>query len=113
MTQSGWEVAEAEHGAQALECLRKVHPAVILLDLMMPVMDGFEFLVHFRQHAAWQQIPLVVLTAKDPTPQEREFLHGSPLLQKGSCTHKELLQLIRRTVGVELPTVNSEGEVSA
>ncbi len=61
----GYTVVEAENGRVALERLRDVSPSVILLDLMMPEMDGFEFVAEFRRHEPWRAIPIVVVTAKD------------------------------------------------
>src|SRR5262249_61913988 len=70
----GWGVAEAANGREALECVARRRPALILLDLMMPEMDGFEFLTELRQHPEWQAIPVVVTTAKDLTEEDRLFL---------------------------------------
>ena len=60
--------------------------ASILLDLMMPEMDGFEFVAEFRRHEAWRAIPVVVVTAKDLTREDRERLNGhvERILQKGA-----------------------------
>jgi len=49
-------------------------PGVILLDLMMPEMDGFEFIRELRQHPQWRSLPVIVLTAKDLTLEERQWL---------------------------------------
>jgi PAS domain S-box-containing protein len=70
-------VAEAINGRAALEWLAQNQPpALILLDIMMPEMDGFEFLDAFRKHPEWQDIPVIVLTAKELTAHERERLMG-------------------------------------
>ena len=68
-------VAEADNGLQALGWLGE-HPlpAVILLDLMMPEMDGFEVLDALAAHAQWREIPVIVITAKQLTAAERERL---------------------------------------
>jgi CheY-like chemotaxis protein len=60
----GFTVVEAENGRVALERLRDVSPSVVLLDLMMPEMDGFEFVAEFRRHQDWRAIPIVVVTAR-------------------------------------------------
>ncbi len=73
----GWEVREAENGRTALEGIAEAVPAVVLLDLMMPEMDGFEFVEALRAVEAWRELPVVVLTAKDVTRAERERLEGS------------------------------------
>jgi len=108
LERDGWEVQEAENGRVALECVEKQKPALILLDLMMPEMDGFEFVAEMRQHPDWKSIPVVVITAKDLTPEDRMFLNGSLLLsghvkrvlQKGKFNRDELLSEIRSLVGV-------------
>jgi CheY-like chemotaxis protein len=73
---AGWEVSEAGNGREALDQLAREKPRLILLDLMMPVMDGFEFLLEMRANADWQDIPVIVLTAKDLTDEDRRILSG-------------------------------------
>ncbi|HRJ72271.1 MAG TPA: response regulator, partial [Terrimicrobiaceae bacterium] len=75
-------------------------PAMILLDLMMPEMDGFEFLREFRKNAAWRDVPVIVLTAKDLTAEDRGALRGKveKILQKGTVSRSDLLQEIRALV---------------
>ena len=82
----GYAVVEAENGRVALERLRDVSPSVVLLDLMMPEMDGFEFVAEFRRHEAWRAIPIVVITARDLSHEDRERLNGyvQKILQKGA-----------------------------
>ena len=60
-------------------------PELILLDLMMPEMDGFQFVEEMRQHAAWRSIPIVVITAMDLTRDDHCRLSRSvqEILQKG------------------------------
>lgn len=96
----GWIVDEAENGQAALEILKTMAPAVILLDLMMPVMDGFEFIVEREKRPALLEIPVIVVTAKEPTSEEIDRLHGSVarVLQKGSYSQDELLSEIHRRV---------------
>jgi signal transduction histidine kinase/DNA-binding response OmpR family regulator len=103
LEKGGWGVVEAANGRQALEVVARERPALILLDLMMPEMDGFEFLQELRQHPEWQSIPVVVLTAKDLTEEDRLFLNGSLLLsgcvkrilQKGNFSLDLLLREVR------------------
>jgi CheY-like chemotaxis protein len=78
---TGLKAAEAENGQAALDWL-KTHPApaLVLLDLMMPVMDGFAFLDQVKHVPALAQVPIVVLTAKDLTEAERRVVNERTLL---------------------------------
>ena len=64
LEQDGWSVLEAEHGADALQKLAHEQPAAIILDLMMPVMDGFEFLSNYSQLAEWLSVPVIAAAAQ-------------------------------------------------
>jgi PAS domain S-box-containing protein len=90
----GWSVVEAENGRVGLERLASIRPGVILLDLMMPEMDGFEFVSELRKNPEWKSIPVVVVTAKDLTSEDRARLTGQVglILQKGSYSREELLR---------------------
>ncbi len=98
LEQDGWQVGEAENGRVALARLTEVKPDIIMLDLMMPEMDGFEFLVEMRSHAEWRDIPVLVVTAKDLTAEERSRLNGdvARVLQKGAAELDDLLREIGR-----------------
>jgi CheY-like chemotaxis protein len=100
----GYTVVEAENGRAALERLREGPPALILLDLMMPEMDGFEFLTEFRRNEGWRTIPIVVITAKDLSREERERLNGyvQKILQKGAHGRAELLAEVRELVAASV-----------
>jgi len=104
LAKDGWRVLEAEHGAEALHILGESRPDLIILDLMMPVMDGFEFLTEFRRHPGWEHIPVIVVTAKTLTDEERRVLglSVSRVLEKGSISHDDLLETIRRRVGTRV-----------
>jgi len=104
LEQDGWQIAEAENGRVALARLSESRPDVIMLDLMMPEMDGFEFLVEMRSRAEWSDIPVIVVTAKDLTAEERSRLNGDVerVLQKGATELDELL----REIGRLLPSLS-------
>ena len=76
LEQQGWTVTEARDGLDALTRLNEARPDVIILDLMMPEMDGFEFLEEMRRNAEWRGIPVVVVTARDLTDADRSRLNG-------------------------------------
>ena len=96
LEKGGYQVAVAENGSAALESVAADAPALILLDLMMPVMDGFAFLEALRQRPDFLRIPVVVVTAKDLTRQERDLLHGcvQQVIQKGAVDREKLLSEI-------------------
>src|SRR5262249_2894395 len=71
-----WEVTAAANGRVALDRLAEHRPGLILLDLMMPEMDGFEFIEALRARPEWRGIPVVVLTAKELSPEDRRRLTG-------------------------------------
>ncbi|WZO95892.1 PAS domain S-box protein [Isosphaeraceae bacterium EP7] len=95
-----WTVIEAENGRVALEKLEETHVDLILLDLMMPEMDGFAFMAEVRKREAWHGIPVLVLTAKDLTEEDRRRLNGDVLgyLRKGETSREDLLRQLRREV---------------
>jgi signal transduction histidine kinase/DNA-binding response OmpR family regulator len=98
----GWEVAEAEDGVGALSWLsQNSPPAMILLDLLMPGMNGFAFLEEIARHAEWQRIPIVILTAMPLGAAERELLAGRTreVIAKGA---DDLAQVLRQIL-VRLP----------
>ena len=98
LEEDGWKVIEAENGRVALARLAETRPDVIVLDLMMPEMDGFEFLDEMRRRAEWRDIPVLVVTAKDLTAEDRRRLNGdvARVLQKGASELDELLREIGR-----------------
>ncbi len=100
----GYTVAEAGNGREALDRLHDVLPSVILLDLMMPEMDGFEFVDEFRRHEAWRAIPIIVVTAKDLSHEDRERLNGhvEKILQKGTHGRERLLAEVRELVAASV-----------
>jgi signal transduction histidine kinase/CheY-like chemotaxis protein len=93
----GFLVDEAENGRAALERLSESKPALILLDLMMPVMDGFDFLVELRRREEGRTIPVIVVTAKDLTDDDRRRLNGDVqgLVQKRGLEVETFLGQLR------------------
>ncbi len=93
LQKSGVNVVEAHNGEEALARLATLTPQLILLDLMMPVMDGFQFLAQLRQDPQWRSIPVVILTAKELDAHDRALLNGNVerILQKGALGRDALL----------------------
>ena len=94
-------VAEADNGLQALDWLgQHPLPAVILLDLMMPEMDGFEVLDALAAHPQWREIPVIVITAKQLTAAERERLLGQArkVIEKGGASRLDIVAAINEAV---------------
>jgi len=97
----GMTVAEAENGRVALDwLLHNPAPAIVLLDLMMPEMDGFAFLDEFRAREAWREVPVIVLTAKKLTADERDRLTGRTrqIIAKSSAIDGDITMAVREAV---------------
>ena len=96
LTARGHTVTEATDGQVALERIAAAPPSLILLDLMMPRMDGFSFLKALRQNPEWEDIPVIVVTAKDLTHEEREQLsnEADAVLGKGALDREALLRQV-------------------
>ena len=96
----GLKIQEAENGEIALQRVQEKIPGVIFLDLMMPVMDGFEFIEELKKNPEHRPIPIVVVTAKDLTSADRLRLNGGieKLIEKKSLIQEDLLEEIRQTL---------------
>jgi CheY-like chemotaxis protein len=97
LRREGFPVIEAENGVDALARMEAERPCLVLLDLMMPEMDGFAFLRSVRARRDWREVPVVVLTAKDITADDRRRLagHADRVLAKGSTGLGELARELR------------------
>jgi CheY-like chemotaxis protein len=104
----GWTVVEAEDGYGALALLERspAPPAVVVLDLMMPGIDGFQVLEAIRRNQAWRDVPVVVVTAKDMSRDELIWLrtNAEEVFQKGSYLRRELIAVVHDLIarGVSL-----------
>src|SRR6202040_2934664 len=97
LEKEGWKVREAENGRVALECMKRERPSLILLDLMMPEMDGFEFAIRIRRNLEWRLIPIVVLPSRDLSRTELRRLNRyvQSILRKTGDSCEALLQQLR------------------
>jgi CheY-like chemotaxis protein len=109
LEKEGWKVIEAENGRVALERMTERQPDLILLDLMMPEMDGFQFLDEIRKHEGWHAIPVIVITAKELGAQDRQRLNGSveKILQKGAYSREDLIGEVRDLVTASISAKRS------
>ena len=100
LEKEGWNVSTAENGREALERVNESLPSLILLDLMMPEMNGFAFIEELRKNPAWRMIPVIIVTAKEITEEDRLRLNGyvEKVLAKADIKQDELSQVIRRSV---------------
>jgi signal transduction histidine kinase/DNA-binding response OmpR family regulator len=100
LERDGWIVFEADNGRSALESLKHAAPDLIVLDLMMPEMDGFEFVSELRRTESGRRIPVVVVTAKEITAEDRARLNGHVrrIFRKGSFSREELTAELRRAL---------------
>jgi len=97
LQKDGWQVTEAQNGKVGLERLAEATPALILLDLMMPEMDGFEFMEALHRRGDAKRIPVIVITAKDLTEEDHRRLNGGVerIIQKGTSSQCKVLELVR------------------
>jgi PAS domain S-box-containing protein len=105
LAREGWTVTEAENGREAVARVEASMPALVLLDLMMPVMDGFEFLQVLRTMPAGQGVPVVVLTAKDMSTEELNLLatQADRIVRKGSLSLADLVRELNAIVPPDQP----------
>jgi CheY-like chemotaxis protein len=98
LERENWRVEEAVNGKQALEQVAKSQPDLILLDLMMPEMDGFQFVEALRKREEWRAIPVVVVSAMDLSNEDRARLNGQVerIVQKGAYSFQELATHVRQ-----------------
>ncbi len=100
LEKEGWFVTSAVNGVDGLAQVAENPPGLILLDLMMPEMDGFQFVLELEKHQEWRAIPILVVTAKDLTLEDRRRLNGhvERIMQKGAYRREDLLKNVRELV---------------
>jgi signal transduction histidine kinase/DNA-binding response OmpR family regulator len=99
--ESSYEVETARDGREAMEIISQKSPDAIVLDLMLPEMDGFEVVHRLSVNAAWRNTPVILLTARDLSHEERRALDTGTtrIIQKGSFTRDELLAELSLAIG--------------
>jgi signal transduction histidine kinase/CheY-like chemotaxis protein/HAMP domain-containing protein len=109
-----WIVREAENGREALKRIQENKPDVILLDLMMPEIDGFAVVAALQKEAHWQDIPVIVITARDLDAKDRERLNSGvqSVLVKERFRPADLVERVRRLVQTK-PAVSSGMEAAS
>jgi threonine synthase len=100
-SQGNFTLFEASNGKEALEMITKELPSLIILDLMMPEMDGFAVMDQLKKKPETADIPIIVVTAKELTSVEKERLQGhiQSLMQKGDFLSDDLQDEVRALLG--------------
>jgi len=95
-----WSLIEADNGRVAIDRLGESVPDIILLDLMMPEMDGFELVAEMQKHPAWSKIPVIVVTARELTAEDHARLNSGieVVLRKEPFNPTTLIESIRQVV---------------
>ena len=111
---SGFDIQTATNGREALDAIKRQRPNAIILDLMLPEMDGFEVVHRLSLNPDWRSIPVILLTARDLSHEERRALDigTARIIQKGSFGRDELLAEVRGATGTTEPDTVSSGDVA-
>ena len=104
LEREGWKVRTAANGQHAIAVLEQVLPATVILDLKMPIMNGFQFIDHVQTRAEWRKLPIYVFTSMDITQDIRERLAGrtAGIFQKGDHSRDDIIQHVKDAVQAHL-----------
>ena len=102
LTKKNWQVHEASDGVRGIELMKRLSPRLVLLDLLMPEMDGFETLNKMQQIPELQNIPVVVVTSKDLSANELNWLRDRAVavVTKGANSRSQLVEALERQISV-------------
>ncbi len=100
LSSENWQIDEADNGLVALRMIEANIPDVILLDLMMPEMDGFTLAGELQRNPLWREIPVIIITALDLTEEDRARLNGNVIdvIMKNATHSEELLNMLRQLI---------------
>jgi signal transduction histidine kinase/DNA-binding response OmpR family regulator len=112
LEKGGWRVDEAENGKVAIEWMKKERPSLLVLDLMMPEVDGFGVIYYMQSQDHLRTVPVIVVTAKDLTLEDRARLTNAAttIFQKGSYSRDDFVAQVR-TLITRRHEISSPGEV--
>jgi CheY-like chemotaxis protein len=105
---AGFKVISASGGAEAIDLARSRKPDLVLLDLMMPEVSGFDVVEALRADPATRQMPIMVLTAKDLTSADKRHLNGrvSTILRRGSTGATDLIVMLHEIIAQRAKAAN-------
>jgi CheY-like chemotaxis protein len=100
LEKEGWKVRGAANGHIALQFMQSGVPAAIVLDLKMPIMNGFQFINRLQSNANWRKIPIFLFTSMDITQEVRDQLEGkvAAIFQKANYSRDDLITRVRDAV---------------
>ncbi|RLP22141.1 response regulator [Mesorhizobium sp. YM1C-6-2] len=100
LTKKNWQVHEASNGVRGIELMKRLSPRLVLLDLLMPEMDGFETLSEMQRIPELQNIPVVVVTSKDLSANELNWLRDRAVavVAKGANSRSQLVEALERQI---------------
>jgi len=100
LQEEGYRIAKAYDGRQAIESVKRSRPDLIILDLMMPNVNGFEVIAYLKGGEETRRIPIIVLTGKELTRKQAQDLNGKVerIMKKGVLGMEEILETVNRTL---------------